>query len=142
MRVALVLPMIAFCCTACQPQAPTEMPVVVVSTGTFVVPTATPDCQHAEGVALEVQRLSDTKVTLHISGLQPGEIPYIIYSTSTIDAGSKMIASSVFVTGADAQGEFRTDQGGLSPLPGQSSAIWDIRLIHSRGIECATITLP
>jgi hypothetical protein len=53
-----------------------------------------------------------------------------------------MIASSVFVNGADAQGEFRTDQSGLSPLPDQTSASWDIRLIHSRGIECTTITLP
>ena len=142
MRVAWILPMIAFCCTACQPQAPTEMPVVVVSTGTFIVPTATPDCQHAEGVTLEVQRLSESKVSLHITGLQPGEIPYIIYSTSLTAAGAKMIASGVFVNGADARGEFRTDQAGLSPLPDQTSAIWDIRLIHSRGVECASITLP
>lgn len=142
MKVVWILSMIAFFCTACQSQAPTQMPVVVVSTGTFVVPTATPDCQHAEGVTLEVQRVSESKVSLHITGLQPGEIPYIIYSTSSTGAGSKMITAGVFVNGADAQGEFRTDQSGLSPLPDQTSAIWDIRLIHSRGIECTTITLP
>ena len=143
MRTAWILPMIALCCAACQPsQTPTEMPVVVESTGTFVVPTATPDCQHAEGVILDVQRLSDSKVSLHISGLQAREIPYILYSTSLAGAGAKMIASGVFTNGADAQGEFRTDQAGLNPLQGQTSAIWDIRLIHSRGVECTTITLP
>ena len=142
MRMLWLLPVIALYGAACQPQARTEMPVVVVSTGTFVVPTATADCQHAQGVTLDVQRVSDSKVTLHISGLQPGEIPYIIYSTSLSGVGDKMFTSGNFVNGADARGEFSTEQEGLMPLEGQTSAIWDIRLIHSRGIECATITLP
>ena len=141
MRMPWIALAIALLCTACQTQASTEVIVVEVSTGTFEVPTATPDCQPAAGVTVDIQRASDSKLILRISGLQPGEVPYIIYSTSSGGA-SRMIGSGYSVTGADANGEFITDQRGLLPLEGQTSAIWDIRLIHSRGVECATITLP
>jgi hypothetical protein len=141
MRIRWIVPAIVLFCTACQTQAATAVPVVEVSTAMFEVPTATPDCQHAEGVTMDIKRRSDSKVTLQISGLQPGEVPYIIYSTSSGGA-SRMIGSGYSVTGADASGKFTHDQGGLLPLEGQTSATWDIRLIHSRGVECATITLP
>jgi hypothetical protein len=142
MKMRWIVTVIALFCTACQTQAAaTEIPVVEVSTGMYEIPTATPDCQHADGVTLDIQRVSHKGVILHISGLQPGEVPYIIYSTSSADA-STMMTSGYAVTGADANGEFTTDSPGLIPLKGQTSAIWDIRLIHSRGVECATITLP
>ena len=141
MRWKWIVSLIGLFCAACQPQAPAEGPVVLVSTGTFDVPTATPDCLHAAGVTLDVQRLGDSKVTLQISGLQPEEVPYIIYSTFSGGA-SRMIGSGYSVTSADANGKFATEQGGLIPPEGQTSAIWEIRLIHSRGVECATITLP
>lgn len=127
--------------SACISQASvTETTVVVESTGTFVISTATPDCLHAEGVTLEIRRISDTKVTLLISGLQPGEAPYITYYASQ-GGSSRGGASGFSVKGADAQGKFSADLG-LLPPDGYASAIWDIRVIHSRGLECATVTLP
>jgi len=142
MRVQWIIPVIVLFCSACQtPADATEVIVVEESTGTFIEPTSTPDCQHAEGVTIDIQRRSDSKVILQISGLQPGEVPYITYSTSSGGA-SRMIGSGYAVTGADASGKFTHDHGGLLPLEGQTSATWDIRLIHSRGVECATITLP
>ena len=141
MRMQRIVLAMTLLCTTCQAQVTPEVTVVEVSTGTFEVPTATPDCQPTAGVMVDIQRASDSKLILQISGLQPGEVPYIIYSTSSGGA-SRMIASGYAVTGADANGKFITDQGGLLPLEGQTSAVWDIRLIHSRGVECATITLP
>jgi len=50
--------------------------------------------------------------------------------------------SGEFAEGADPKGNFSFEQGGLFPPKGETSATWDIRFIHSRGVECATIILP
>ncbi len=107
-----------------------------------VSPTATPDCQPAAGVEIEVRRVSDTTALLHASGLQPGEIPFIFYSTSISGVGSMRGESSGFAKGADEHGEFSFELTGLQPLEGQARATWDIRLVHRRGVACTEITLP
>ncbi len=138
-----VILLIALLSTACIPQVTqTVVPVVTASTEAPKIPTATLECQHAESVVLDVRRLSDSKVTLSISGLQPEEVPFITYSTFQNGAASKRGEISKFVKGANTKGEFTTEIGGLLPLPGQTTATWDIRIIHSHGVECATITLP
>jgi hypothetical protein len=141
MRLWLVL-VFTFIITACTPQI-TASPVTVVemTVEAFVEPTATPDCLHAEGVTLNVRRISDTGVELHVSGLQPGEIPYITNSTFS-RSRSLREESGGFVNGADAQGEFIIVLKGLIPLEGEISSTWDIRFIHARGVECVTVTLP
>ena len=127
--------------SACMPQNTIPTPVVEIIEVPFVEPTATPDCLHTDGVILELSRISDTRVALHISGLQPGEIPYITFNTFTrySDLG---FTSGGFVEGADTQGNFSFEHGGLFPPEGETNATWDIRFIHARGVECATITLP
>ena len=105
------------------------------------IPTATPDCQPAAGVTLQVWRGDDTKVMLRATGLQPGENPFVFYSTATV-AGGMRGESSNFAKGADEHGEFTIDLPGLQPVQGQSKVTWDIRLIHRRGVACASITLP
>ncbi len=116
--------------------------VVTVQVMSPVSPTATPDCQPAAGVAIEVWRVSDTTAVLHASGLQPGEIPFIFYSTSISGVGSMRGESSGFAKGADEHGEFSFELTGLQPLEGQARATWDIRLVHRRGVACTEITLP
>jgi hypothetical protein len=39
-------------------------------------------------------------------------------------------------------GEFFFELENLEPQVGQTDSTWDIRLVHQRGVECATITLP
>lgn len=117
-------------------------PVVEVQIMPPVSPTATPDCQLAAGVAIEVRRLSDTTAVLYASGLQPGEIPFIFYSTSISGVGSMRVEAGGFAKGADEQGEFSFELTGLRPLEGQARATWDIRLVHRRGVACTEITLP
>ena len=107
----------------------------------FVEPTATPVCQHASGVLLEVHRISESTARLRASGLQPGENPSVIYGTHD-NKGSSMGEMYGFAEGVDDNGEFTLDIPGLVPPEGNISAAWDIRFIHSRGVECATITLP
>ena len=129
--------------TACLPQGTvTPSPIVEMTVEAFVEPTTTPDCIHADGVTLDVHRISDTGVELHASGLQPGEIPFVIHSTSISGVGGMSGESGKFIEGADAQGEFIFVLKGLRPLAGETSATWDIRFIHARGVECAIIILP
>ncbi len=140
-----ILLLIALMSTACTSQViqtvTPVVPVVTASTEAPKIPTATHECQHAESVVLDVRRLSDSKVILSISGLQPGESPFITYSTAQNGMG-KRGEMSHFAIGADTQGNFTTDIVGLQPLAGQTTATWDIRIIHSHGVECTTITLP
>lgn len=117
-------------------------PVVAVQIMPPISPTATPDCQPIAGVMIEVRRLSDTTAVLHASGLQPGEIPFIFYSTSISGVRSMRGEAGGFAKGADEQGEFSFELTGLQPLEGQARATWDIRLVHRRGVACAAITLP
>lgn len=126
----------------CLMETTTVTPVIVeVKEEPFIEPTATPVCQHADGVTLDVRRIRDTTVMLHASGLQPGERPTVIYSTFS-NTGSAMAELGYFAEGADEYGELSVDLLGLMPLEGQISANWDIRFIHLHGVECATITLP
>ncbi len=107
-----------------------------------VTPSATPDCQPASGVALEVQRISNTAALLKVSGLQPGEVPSVFYSTEINGIGSRRGDAWGFAKGADEHGNFSLQLTSLVPLDGQSSATWDIRLVHKRGVACTSITLP
>lgn len=128
--------------TACLAQVTATPILEVPMEEPFVEPTATPMCQPFPGVTLETRRISDSTIELHVSGLQPGEKPSVIYSTSIRGKSSAMTEMYDFAEGADQYGEFSVDLPGLVPLEGQTSATWDIRFIHSRGVECATITLP
>jgi hypothetical protein len=111
----------------------------------FVEPTGTPGCQPSPAVTLDVRRIDPSSVWLHASGLQPGETPRVIYGASA--KGEGMYADlGEFRDGADQQGEFFMELSGLelgqTSLEGSYTATWDIRLIHARGVACATITLP
>jgi hypothetical protein len=58
--ILVVTIMVSACSTRTNP---TESPIVVeVVEEPFVKPTGTPDCQHANGVTLEISRTADSKV--------------------------------------------------------------------------------
>jgi hypothetical protein len=142
--IILIVAMFSIACLAQAVEAPvlvTEVPVEEP----FVEPTGTPDCQPGPGVTLEVRRIDPNSVWVHASGLQPGEIPRIIYSASAQGEGMYGEEGD-FRVGADEQGEFSIDLSGLElgrmSLEGPYTAAWDIRLIHARGVACASITLP
>jgi hypothetical protein len=117
-------------------------PAVTVQVLPPTAPTATPDCQPIPGVTIEVQRLGATTAILHASGLQPGEVPFVFYSTSINGVGAKRGEAWGFVKGANEHGEFSLELTGLQPLEGQTKATWDIRLVHARGVACTEITMP
>jgi hypothetical protein len=111
----------------------------------FIEPTETPDCLPSPDVIFEVRQIDPTSVWIHASGLQPGEIPHVIYSASARGEGVYGEAGQ-FRDGADEQGEFSMELGGLElgrmSIEGPYTATWDIRLIHARGVACGEISLP
>ena len=143
MKRALVLILVAFC-TACQTQtsSPVAPPSPEVTILPPVTPSATPDCQAAVGVTVQVLAVTNHSVGLQVSGLQPGEIPFIFYSTAIRGVGARRGEAWAFARGADEHGDFSTELTGLQPLDGQSKATWDIRVVHRRGVACAEVTLP
>ncbi len=127
--------------TACA-VAHTPIPAVTAQVAPPQSPSPTPDCQPAAGVTMEVRRSGITKATLQASGLEPGEVPVVFYSTVGIHGNSERVEAWNFAHGADPQGRFSFELDGLVPPEGQASATWDVRLVHRRGVACAQITLP
>ena len=144
MRRLILFPIAMFCaaCLAKPVATPTPLVELEVVEEPSIEPTATPDCQPADGVTLEVLPTGDSSVRLSASGLRPGEIPYVTFTTSLSSGRGLRIESGQFVKGANEFGNF-SYEAGLSTLPEEGiSATWDIRFTHSRGVECAMITLP
>ena len=118
----------------------TAIPTVEVSIEPPGTPYTIPECQPASGVTIKVQKMSDTIVELIASGLIPGETPYVYYNTPVGNIVGTGGAYSGYT--ANDNGEFYFELENLEPPPGQASVTWDIRLMHERGVECTTITLP
>ncbi len=133
--------MLVLLCAGCQMQRPAA-PTVVPQVMPPVAPSATPECQAVPGVTLEVKRMSRTTVELTAKGLQPGEIPTVLYSTEMAGVGSARIEAGSFAKGADASGNFSVQLTGMAPLDGQTSAVWDVRLVHRSGVACVRVTMP
>ena len=102
----VVVPAIVGFMTACRAQ-PTEIvtPLIeeVPMEEPFVEPTATPSCQDHPDVTVETRRISDSTIELFVTGLEPGEIPYVTYETFIKNIGGTRGESGRFVQGADEQ---------------------------------------
>ena len=136
---------LAWLCTSCaiqnsQPSTPqVEGIAAVESTEDPTIPI--PDCAPASGAAFRLQKLSDNRAELIATGLQPGETPRIFinstYNGKNAGPGSIFDANMVLENG-----EFYYELSRLDPPKEKVSMTWEIRLQHSRGVECASIVLP
>ena len=140
--VFLIVLIVIFCLV--QLAKPTTVTGVRVSTASAWTPDITPECQPAPGVTFKVQKTGQYRAELIATGLQPGEHPYVYYSTLDGALGAGFPGAPV-----DEKGEFFAELNGseydvdiLKPPNGQASAAWEFRLVHETGVECARITLP
>lgn len=118
------------------------VPAVTTQVLPSTLATATPDCQPVAGVSWKFERLADGTAVLRATGLQPGENPIVLYSTTTNGGSIESGEASDFAHAADAHGEFSFELSAVRLPPGQTQATWDVRLVHRRGVACARITLP
>jgi hypothetical protein len=123
-------------CVACQAQSSPTPVLVTPQVAPFVEPTPTPDCQPVPGVSIKVE-----DQVLEMSGLQPGENPTVFYSAENRN-GAQRVESYNFAEGANSEGVFAYELGMLPVLDGDTTTVWDLRVVHSRGVACAQITVP
>ena len=103
--------------------------------------TPTPDCL-AGGVTLTLTKTDGRDVILVARGLEPGEKPLSIFGGTTYKNGSRRFDEYDIQIGADESGIYTERLTGLEAAPDGSSVVWDVRLRHSHGVVCATITMP
>jgi hypothetical protein len=150
MRRRLVL-FVTLICAACQvPVAITAAPVSTATPAVAIVtaiiapvaPTATPDCLAATGVLMAVLPGNNNHYELQVSGLKPGEIPFVFYSAQDSQGNLTRMEDWGFVQGADPDGKFSLELSQLRVLDGEPSTTWDVRLVHACGVACATVVVP
>ena len=140
--VFLIVLIVIFCLV--QLAKPTTVTGVRVSTASAWTPDITPECQPAPGVTFKVQKTGQYRAELIATGLQPGEHPYVYYSTLDGALGAGFPGTPV-----NEKGEFFAELNEqdyhvdiLKPLEGGTRAPWEFRLAYGRGVECARITVP
>lgn len=91
-----------------------------------------------ESMTLAVTPLTDTEISVALSGLQPGESLHIIYRREGIDDGTQIEDYDLPPVGEN--GRYNQTQN-LRPSEAGPDT-WQIKVIHSRGVACTEITLP
>jgi len=103
-----------------------------------IVPT--PMCMPVPGVNLDVVPLSSSSIRVKVTGLKPGEhVTFVFYSEA---AGQTFKIESNPLEDADDNGSIEYIEGGLDRISGGQFKEWQVQVIHSSGIACATLGLP
>jgi hypothetical protein len=91
-------------------------------------------------MTFSVRPLSPTSVQIEIKGLEPGE--KLIFIAHAESSGHRTRIEGLPVAGADSDGHFVYQIGGLRLLPGSTRNQWQMQIIHSRGVACTDVILP
>jgi hypothetical protein len=105
----------------------------------LVEPSPTPECQELPGVSIEIH-MDNFKPQLTVRGLQPVEKPHILYSAANAESGAYGDLWSA--QGANEQGVFNYRLQPLEVLEGDTTTTWQLRVVHARGVACASIQIP
>jgi hypothetical protein len=150
--LGLLLIVFAGLVSACRPEgagaggqpSAVPMPTVAVTVQIVTAPEPTPTpatCTSLPaGMTLSVKPVSATSVQVEIKGLEPGE--KLIFIAHAETSGYRSRIEGLPVAGADSDGHFVYQMGGLGPLPGSTRNQWQIQIIHARGVACTDVTLP
>lgn len=124
------------------PQPVNETPGIQVSILPPMTVTPTPACLPVAGVDMEITPLSSDSVHIEVTGLSPHEqVMIIIFSEPIEDRTFRIEETPVEV--ADENGKFESTQKGLVDFnTGAPVKDWQIQIIHSKGVACASVSLP
>ncbi len=116
-------------------------PVVVTKEIIAAYPTATPvGCAPSPDVSVSISPVNHSEIEIQVIGLQPNERVKFEFESSHANLSS-ILTEEPQVT-ADETGRFRWREEGLHSTEGSASTQWLVRVIHQRGVNCATIVLP
>ena len=104
-------------------------------------PTATPvGCAPAPDVSLSISPVNHSEMEISVIGLQPEEQVKLVFESNGVNPPT-IYTEEPQVT-ADETGRFRWHENGLHSTEGSASTQWLVRVIHQRGVNCATVVLP
>jgi hypothetical protein len=113
---------------------------VQILTPSLLTETPIPACISLPGVQLNVDISSENSVHLKITGLEPNEAVYMIFS-SQFEQDEKTIGCC--------EGEFADENGNYQHSVGlrgdeidSEFKDWQLRVVHSRGSTCTEFSLP
>lgn len=116
-------------------------PVIVTKEIIAAYPTATPvGCAPSPDVSVSISPTNHSEIEIQVIGLQPNEQIKFEFESSHANLSS-ILTEEPLVT-ADETGRFRWHEEGLHSTEGSTSTQWLVRVIHQRGVNCATIVLP
>ncbi len=113
---------------------------------TLVVETPPPSPTPAQCTELprdmefSVKKAGNTAVSIRLSGLHADEKPIVILETGS--EGHFRRIEELATSPIGDSGVFETVVEGVRPLEDAERSIWKVKVIHARGVACATIAVP
>jgi hypothetical protein len=89
---------------------------------------------------MSISPVNHSEIEINVIGLQPDERVKFEFESSHANLSS-ILTEEPLVT-ADETGRFRWYENGLHSTEGSASTQWLVRVIHQRGVNCATVVLP
>ncbi|MCC6298267.1 MAG: hypothetical protein IT314_03135 [Anaerolineales bacterium] len=124
------------------PQSVSVTPDIQISILPPMTMMPTPACVSVAGVDMEVIPLSSKSAHIEVTGLSPHEQVLIVIFSEPI-AGRTFRIEETPVEVADENGKFESTQEGLVDFStGAPVKDWQIQIIHSKGVACASVILP
>ncbi len=106
------------------------------ATPTEVVCTTSPN-----EVTLTVSPVGRTSARVELRGLRSGEKLTIHFFAQSDKQHPRQV--TVYPSeGADQNGVFIVQEDSLRPSPDVATNLWTVKVVHSRGVACAEVTLP
>ncbi|GAB4581324.1 MAG: hypothetical protein Fur0022_40710 [Anaerolineales bacterium] len=114
-----------------------------------IPPEATPTpiacSKNTSAVNIQVEPETPNKAQIIISGLEPGEKIIIVYERNLPDTDWRIAKGRTVVEltkpiGDD--GTFQDVMSGLNPLEDVFPNEWNVKVVHSKGVTCATFEVP
>ena len=126
-----------------QPTASVPTPAIAVVTALppAASPTSVVCTENPSGLILDVQSGGFYRVRVAGRGFKPGEQLLLVFTTETAAHNRRIEARPA--QGVDSDGNFAWD-GTLGPPVdnGYSVRIWNVAVVHSRGVACKTVEVP
>jgi hypothetical protein len=105
-------------------------------------PSPTPACTALPtGMTVSVTPVSSRSALTEMTGLQPGEIPVLIFEISSSGMGGSRLEERP-IEAAGAEGNYSHVTQELYPLDDSSDNHWQVQVIHQMGVACSEVTLP
>jgi hypothetical protein len=139
--LALVWLLVGLACTL-YPRSGRVIPVAVTGEVIAEAPDPTPvlACTPLEaGMKVTITMLDRRTIRLDLEGFEPETPVWFWYQTRWVEGGRTQENHPIATIGED--GRFSIEET-LEDLNENGADHWDVRVVHSKGVACTTVTFP